>query len=25
VEVLGPPELRDRIRATAEEVVALYR
>jgi predicted DNA-binding transcriptional regulator YafY len=25
VEVLGPPELRERIRATAEEVVALYR
>jgi predicted DNA-binding transcriptional regulator YafY len=25
VEVLDPPELRDRIRATAEEVVALYR
>lgn len=25
VEVLDPPELRERIRATAEEVIALYR
>jgi predicted DNA-binding transcriptional regulator YafY len=25
VEVLDPPELRDRIRGAAEEVVALYR
>jgi predicted DNA-binding transcriptional regulator YafY len=25
VEVLHPPELRDRMRAAAEEVVALYR
>ena len=25
VEVLDPPELRERVRAAAEEVVALYR
>ena len=25
VEVLDPPELRERIRATAEELLALYR